>query len=169
MAEEMKRDEILEIIKHFKGQKGVKDKALQEFCKRKGFQLISEGQYDDYLFAYNHDARLDSVMPDILMVLSKLRNVPEFASHKERQAIMDANEAVSIEIAMLMETHEILYTDIDLILGGLSGRFMGALQSAKQRVDNMCGAELVAVAEKTFGSPLTIKALAEHNRSRTGQ
>ena len=48
------RAELLDILEHFEGKK-ITNEVLQEYCARKKYRVITEGEYQDWQFQYAHD------------------------------------------------------------------------------------------------------------------
>src|SRR6476661_405604 len=85
------RAHIYQIITHFKGGPVTND-ALLAYCNRHKLEPISEGVYQDWLFQFNHDARMTNLVPAVLNVLAKYKHVPEALGENERKALIEENE-----------------------------------------------------------------------------
>lgn len=163
MADDINRAEAEIIVEHFKGQP-VNQNVLDEFCNLKDFKNISVNDYEDYLFAYGHDRRIDAIMPDIFEVLKKLRNPHELGSESARTKVLEANESLEMEICELLEKHDITYQELKLVTEGLGGLIKRLFDNVYRRTDNLATRELVKAAEAKFGSPITIKAFGKSDR-----
>lgn len=157
------RAEALAIVQHFAG-KPVNNDVLMEFCNLHGFKAIGTDTYEDYKFAYEHDQRINLILPDILKVLSKIQNPPELASEQERTKVIDANEALEEEMAYLCEKHGILYQEVDILLGGLGSVIKRCVDGANTRVNNAASLSLLKMAEERFGRPISVRTLGEYSR-----
>lgn len=155
---------MLALIEHFKG-KPVNQDVLIEYCNLNKIGAISEGQYQDFLYQYNHDKRIEAIVPDILAAMQKYRPVPTLIEEAARNTLIDSNETISVEICSLMEKHGILYTEIDLICDSIGGHFKAMLYEAGVRANNMAATMLAHTAKEKYGDPLTVKVLGEAYRS----
>lgn len=158
-------DEVRAILNHFADSKlPITNDLLLEYCNLNKFTPISVGVYEDYKFAQGHDDRVDAVLPGILALFGEIRNVPELATDDERNAIVEANEAIQEKICFLFEEKGILYQDVDLITKGLGDLFKRAMEGVGRRINNASAKALMAAAIKLYGEPLTLKALGEATR-----
>jgi hypothetical protein len=158
----MKDGEARAIVEFFKDKplKPTND-LLLEFCNKNGYTPIGVDLYEDYLYSYEFDRRMEAIYPDIIALLGTLKWVPECASENERSRIVDANANIAEEMAFLLEKHGILYKEVADVTSKLSTLVRGMLESANVRVGNMAALQLYAAGEEKFGKPLTIKAMGE--------
>lgn len=158
-------EEVRAILAHFASTNiPVTNDLLLEYCNLQKFTPISAGVYSDYLFAQGHDARLDGLLPDLLALLAKIRNIPELSSDAEAQAIATTNEDIQEQIAFLMEDKGILYQDVELVTKGLGDVLKRALDGVGRAINNNAAKALMAAAVEKYGDPLTLKALGEATR-----
>lgn len=168
MAEEstegLREGEARAIVEFFKGKMTPTNDLLLEFCNKHKYTPISVERYEDYLYSYEFDRRMEAILPDVCALISKLKWVPECASDSERSKIVDENAAITEEIAFLLEKHNIQYKEVGDVTTKLSTLIRGMLESANVRVGNMAALQLYTAAEEKFGSPLTIRAMARAQR-----
>ncbi len=160
-----RRIQIKAIVEHFRG-KAVSNGALKEFCERNKYEPLSEGDYQDWLFQYEHDERVKAALPAIFAELSKFQYVPELCGDIERQAISKANGEIEVRIAELMEEHGVLYNEIEVFTKNLGSAFMALMENAGTRASNTCAAAVSTLAKKTFGELLTLKKLSDYHRNQ---
>lgn len=160
MEEDRKIDtEIVgDIIAHFEG-KLVSPEVLTEYCNLKHYPPITMGEYEDYLFQYQHDARMAKIVPDIMSVLSNVKVAGMFDSDKSKETTNSDNMALAVEICNLLEIHNIEYREVDLITKNLSSLISAIFKSVDVRVGNMASTVLAETATAKFGEPLTIQKL----------
>lgn len=159
----LKDGEARAIVEFFKG-KPVTNDLLLEFCNKHGFTPVSTGTYEDYLYSYEFDRRMEAILPDIINLLSQIKWVPECASDRERTKIVDANAALTEEIGYLLEKHGILYKEVSDVTTKLSTLIRQLFDSANLRVGNMAAVQLYAAGEEKFGAPLSIRAMGRAQR-----
>lgn len=167
VSNEVRAGELKEIVEFFRG-KPVTNDALKAFCDRKKFMPILVGEYEDYLFQYEHDLRLATALPEILALLTKFRIVPELEKESVKKKIIKDNDDLSAEVAGVLENHGIVYREVDLLTRHIGGALDKIMQLANTRASNMCSAVMVDLAEEKFGKVLTIKAFAEAYRAKHG-
>lgn len=155
--------EIRAIIEHFLG-KEVSNEALKSFCERSGYAVIGEGEYSDWLFAYEHDERFRKVLPEIMAALSKWHYPGDFLSEQDAVKIKSQNEDVELEICEIMEKGGILYQEIDLLTKNLGEALHALLQNAGVRSSNMCAAVFAYTTKQKYGETLPLGVLAEVHR-----
>lgn len=159
------RGEMEAIIRHFIASTiPVTQNVIKEFCNVKGFKVVTLGAYEDFKFQYEHDRRLEALVPAIMEAFLKYRNVPELAKDDERKKIIDANTHLSTEIAKLMEDHGILYQEIDLVTETLGSVIKAIFTDAGKRANNMCSTMLAHTAREKYGETLALKTLGEAYR-----
>jgi hypothetical protein len=158
-----KRAQIKEIIEFFRG-KPVNQEVLQEYCNRRKYEVIVLSDYEDMLFQYEHDERFTRVMPLLMTEMLKLKQPPEFATHAERKAVFDNNNAVELAMSKVLEDNDILYSEAETLLKNLGTMLQGVTTGASNRITNMGVATMLDIAEKQLGKPLKIKACAEYVR-----
>lgn len=156
--------EIRAIIEHFLG-KEVSNEALKSFCERSGYAVIGEGEYSDWLFAYEHDERFKKVMPSIMAALSKWQYPSDFLSETDAVKVSRGNEDVETEICDIMEKGGILYQEIDLVTKNLGEALHALLVNAGTRSSNMCAAVFAHVTKAKYGKTLPLSVLAEVHRT----
>lgn len=161
---EVSRKEIVECIEHFKGMP-VTNTVLQEYCNLNHIGAITEGTYQDFVFQYNHDRRMEILIPKIMAALSKYQSVPELIEDSKRTAIIEANDHIGVDICKLMEDEGILYQEIDLVAETFGGILKSILTDAGKRANNMAATMLAHTAREKYGDPLTLKVLGEAYRS----
>lgn len=151
---------MLACIEHYKGIPVTQD-ALTEYCNLNHIGVINVDTYGDFLYQYNHDKRMGSLVPKIMQVLTKLQPLPELIDEAARSKIATANEDLSVEVCKLMEDEGILYQEIDLISENLGSMIKAVLASAGVRANNMCSTMLAHTAREKYGDPLSVKVLGE--------
>lgn len=159
----IKDGEARAIVEFFKG-KPVTNDLLLEFCNKYGYTPVSTERYEDYLYSYEFDARMNAILPDIIALLGQVRWVPECASDKEREKVVDANAALTEEVGYLLEKHGVLYKEVADVTTKLSALIRQMFDSANLRVGNMAAVQLYTAGEEKFGSPLTIRAMGRAQR-----
>lgn len=153
VQEQKERNEQLKAVyEHFGRQDTVVQDALKTYCEREGIDLVTEGDYQDFVYAVKHDERMGNLMPELLAALSKLKYLPEIATSAERKDILAANNAVVTEIAQLIEKHEIPYIMLDNVLTQLGNGFAQAVQQAVTVMNNKTGDVLMHIAQEKFGT-----------------
>lgn len=158
-----RRQEIKAIVEAFRGQPVTND-LLKAFCERHGYELLTEGEYQDWLFQYEHDERVASALPAIFAELTKFQYTSEFAGDEERQKVREANEAIEVNIAQIMEEHGVRYgKEVDVFTGNLGGALQGIMSNAGVRASNMGANTLLRIAVDTLGQPLTLKKLMDYD------
>ena len=70
-----------------------------------------------------------------------------------------------MELCNLLETHGILYQEIDVIFKNLGSVLKALLDNAATRANNMCATMFAHTAKEHYGDPLTVKALGEGYRA----
>jgi hypothetical protein len=159
-----RRQEIKTIVEAFRGQLVTND-LLKAYCERHGYERLTEGEYQDWLFQYEHDERVAKALPAIFAELTKFQYTSEFAGDEERRRIREENEAIEIRIAELMEEHGVRYgKEVDVFTGNLGGALQGLMQNAGVRASNMGANTLLKIAIDTLGQPLTLKKLVEYKQ-----
>jgi|SRR3972149_11549162 len=157
----MKHLEIKKVLAHFKG-KPVNNNILTEYCNLYHLDLITEGDYEDYLFQQEHDERVEKTLPLIFAELSQFRYVPTFINDDEKREMNEANEDIEWKISKVLEDNGILYREIDLISKNLATAFQAMMENAGRRANNMCAVVLSTLAKEKFGDPLKLKDLASY-------
>lgn len=157
---EVSRAELLACVEHYKGVPVTQD-ALTEYCNLNHIGVISVGVYSDILYQYNHDKRMDSLVPKIMQILTAYKSIPELLDQADRKKLSDANEQLSVDICKLMEDEGILYEEIDLVTANLGSYLKAILDDAGKRANNMASTMLFHTATEKFGKPMTLKSLGE--------
>ena len=73
---------------------------------------------------------------------------------------------IEVAIANILEGHDVLYNEIDILTGNLGSAFKSIMDNVGRRASNTCAAAISTLAKQTFGEPLTIKKLAEYQREQ---
>jgi hypothetical protein len=158
-----RRQDIKAIVEAFRGQPVTND-LLKAYCERHGYELLTEGEYQDWLFQYEHDERIVTALPAIFAELAKFQYTSEFAGDEERRKIREANEAIEVAIARIMEEHGVRYgKEVDVFTGNLGGALQGIMSNAGVRASNMGANTVLRIAIDILGEPLTLKKLAAYN------
>src|SRR5215208_5834680 len=132
-----RRQDIKAIVEAFRGQPVTND-LLKAYCERHGYELLTEGEYQDWLFQYEHDERVAKALPAIFAELTKFQYTSEFAGDEERRKIREKNEAIEVKIAEIMEEQGVRYgKEVDVFTGNLGGALQGLMQNAGVRASNM--------------------------------
>lgn len=161
----MKHEQIKKILEHFKG-KTVNNKILKEYCNLNHLDLITESQYEDYVFQQEHDDRATKTLAGIFAELSQFKYIPTFLSESEKKKINEANEDIEWKIAKVLEDNGILYKEIDLLTKNLANAFQAIMENAGRRANNMCAVVLSTLAKDKFGDPLSLKSLGGFYRAK---
>lgn len=160
---EVSRAELLACVEHFKGMP-VTQEVLIEYCNLNHIGVIGLGVYSDIVAQYNHDRRMDALVPRIMAVLAKYKSVPELLEQAQRVAVIDQNEELEVEICTLMEEEGVLYTEIELVTENLGSYLKAVLSGAGKRANNMAATMLAHTAKEKYGDPLVLKTLGEAYR-----
>jgi hypothetical protein len=142
----------------------VTAEELISYCTANGLEPITEGAYKDWLFQFNHDARMGALVPAVLGVLAKFQHVPECIGEEERKRLIEANEALETEICKLLEGHDILYQEIDIDTQNLGNALQSIVIGAGRRSNNMVATMFSFIAKEKYGDPLKVRALGEAYR-----
>jgi hypothetical protein len=164
---DLNKEDALTLIQHFKG-KLVTDEVLLEYCNLNHMQPITAGVYSDLLFQYNYDVRVSELVPKVLALLQQYKHIPEFSAQADREAQAEINRGLADGICLAIEDSGMLYTEVDVFVGYMGDILKGLVQEAGRGANNMAARALKDNAEKQFGSPLTVKALANADRERAG-
>ena len=158
------RKQLLQIVEHFDG-KPITNEVIREFCNLHKLDYVSVGVIEDWRFQYGSDKRVATFMPAALAVLMKYKPVPELMGEQERMKIIAENEQLSVEMCKLLEENGILYQEIDLVCKNMGSIAQSIFVDAGSRANNMASTMLAFTAKKTYGDPLTVKALGEAYRT----
>lgn len=161
----MKPEQIKQILEYFE-DKQVSNAALKEYCNRQGLDLITESQYEDYIYQKEHDERVTKTLTGIFTELSQFKYIPTFISDSERRKLNENNEDIEWRIAKVLEDNDILYKEIDLLTKNLANAFHAIMENAGRRANNMCAVVLSTLAKEKFGDPLVLKPLADYYRAK---
>lgn len=156
--------QIADILAHFNYHKAVSNMALRQYCDRMKFDFLSEGQYQDNLFQYNHDRKALVIIPEILEALTEYQYIPDFISDSKRKELDSQNEVIEMKIATLCEDNGLTYREIDVLLKNFGAELQARLNNSANRLNNMCASAISHVAQEQFGDELSIKVLAEYQR-----
>jgi hypothetical protein len=158
--------QVRQIIDHFKGAKSVPQKLLTEFCNLQKFNVLSEGQYEDYVFQDEHDGRVASVLPKVFEVIAQWQYTPEFISISAKNAIREANDDLEWKLAKVLEEGGIVYKEVDIVTRNMAQAFSTVCENAGKRMNNMAAVVLSDLAKQKFGLELVMKDLAGYYRER---
>ena len=165
--EDLKRGDFAKIVEFFRG-KPVTNDVLKAFCERHKLPVVTAGQYEDYLFQYEHDERAAKAFPEIMAALATYRVAPELMDDEARKKIIEANDEIAAEICVILERHGVVYREVDLLTKHIGSALMAIMESANTRASNMCTSVMVDLSTEKFGKTLPLKAFGEAFRAKRG-
>jgi hypothetical protein len=139
----------------------VTDDVLREYWNLHHLEPLSEGEYRDWLFRYNHDARKPGLVPAVLGAVAKYQYVREAVGEDERQRIIEANEGLENEICKLLERRDIFYQEVDIVTRNLGNTLQSIVVGAGRRANIMVATMLSFIAREKYGDQLKVKTLGE--------
>lgn len=162
---------ILAVLKAFNYAPKVSNMALKQFCERSGYgdYIIGEGEYQDYLFQYQHDVRVGVIVPQVLAILSKYQYQPDFIGEAEAKRIRTHNDDLEWEIAKVCEDAGIVYKEIDTVVKNISQVLSSIVDNAGNRMNNMASVVLATLAKDKFGEQLALSDLGTFYRERADE
>lgn len=159
-----RRLQIKDIVQTFRG-KVVNAKLLKEYCDRHQFELVTEGEFQDFLFQQEHDERVQKCLPAILAELSKFQQPGEWIGDDEREKINEQNEIIAVNICAILEDNGVLYNEIEILTKNIGNALQAIMEGAGRRASNMCAATFTHITKAKFDDPLTVKKLADYHRT----
>lgn len=165
MEENTQHDELGEgrlICDFFVGKPFITQDVLTEFCNKNGLEPITLDRYQELKYAYERDVRAEAIFPLVMAELSKLKPAREISGVKERDNLDAIKDAIEREIAHLSEN--LTYEELDRVLGDAASLINATLKHATMYVSNMAAGQIAKAAEKEFGSPIMVGALAKAER-----
>lgn len=153
--------EILEILQNFNFHPRVSNSVLKSFCNRKGFEFLSEGEYLDHLYQFQHDQRAGIIIPLILAEVQKFQYIPDYIGDSKKKDMKANNEAIEISIAKLCSENGIQYREIDVLTKNFAGELSAVIENAGNRMNNMCGVVISHIAQDVIGLDMTVKAMED--------
>lgn len=168
--EQTKRQlEVLDIMKNFNFHPKLSNPVLESYTKRKGYEFISAGEYQDHLYQYMHDQRCQELIPQILEALQSYHYVPDYVGETKKRQLRAENQELEMRISKLCEDAGISYREIDIVTKNFAAELGATIESAGTRMNNMCALVVSVVAQKQFGEHLLVKDLATYHREITGE
>jgi hypothetical protein len=167
--EDVKFDQMRDILEHFKYAKTVDSKILEEYCRRKKFKIISEGQYQDYLYQHEHDVMVEKSMPQILAILVKYKYEPTIITPTKLKEIREHNEKLEIDIANILEEAGIRYVEVSTVCNNLALAFKSMFEASGRLINNMAATVLSDLGKQKFGDDMPIKKMAEYHREEVAK
>jgi hypothetical protein len=160
--EELRREQIGVLANHFKGQAVTQD-AINEFCaKNKIEPTVMQGELLDFIAQVEHDEIISKLFPDILKELQNLKYTPEFATASERRAINKTNDEVRVNIAKLIEAHDLPYQFVSPTLEQLGGLAGQTITSAGTTIFNKIIDIMNRITEKELGGKVSAGKVAKY-------
>lgn len=154
---------MLALVEHFYGKPVTQD-VIVEYCNLNHIEAVPLTTYEDFKFQYEHDKRMENLVPAILNAILAYKPLPELIDEAARNTIIKNNEQISMEVCRLMEEYGVLYQEVDIVCEGLKGVVSSILTDASQRASNAGARVLMNLAIEKFGTPLTLKTLGEAER-----
>ena len=158
--------QVRKILDHFKGAKSVPQKLLTEFCNLEKLNVITEGQYEDYLFQDEHDKRVSAILPRVFNILAQWQYTPEFVHESVKNVIREHNDDLEWKLAKVLEEGGIVYKEVDIVTKNMAQAFATICENAGKRMNNMAAVVLSDLARQKFSNELIMKDLAEYYRGR---
>ena len=147
------------LAQEFKG-KVFNDKLVADFCTRNKLEVVDAGSVEDFIYQEEYDERMAKVIPLILAKLSTVKYVGMFETEQKKKEVLDFNDNLSAEIAVILEDNGVEYREIGL-LKELYGNIGNIMNSAERRISNMCANTLNEMAMEKLGvKNLTIRDLS---------
>jgi len=158
-----KREEILKIVKNFRGQ-AVTVEAIREFCETNKIEFVTLGDLEDYTVQYEQDLKVSKMVPEILKELTNIQYLPEFETGENRKKMQKVNDDVRIKIAKLIEEYDLRYDLVTGSLDELAGNISGLLKMSANTIFNKAISMMVYITKEKLGGDITtgkIKDFAE--------
>ncbi|OGG65123.1 hypothetical protein A2Z56_02430 [Candidatus Kaiserbacteria bacterium RIFCSPHIGHO2_12_45_16] len=154
--------EILDILKRFNFHPKVANSVLDSYCKRMGYEFLSEGAYQDHRYQYFHDQRAMVIIPLILQIIQKYQYIPDYVGETKKSEIKEQNEQLEVEIAEMCAANGIEYREIDVLIKNFASTIGATIEAAGTRMNNMCATAIATIAGDKFGDNLPVASLAAY-------
>jgi hypothetical protein len=145
------------LAKEFAG-KQFNDKVVADFCTRNKIAIADAGSVEDFIYQEEYDKRMATVTPLVLAKLGEMKYSSLFDTEQVKQEVLNFNDNLSAEIAVILEDNGVEYREIGL-LKELFGNIMNIMNTAETRISNMCASVVSEIAQEKVGT-LTIRALS---------
>lgn len=161
-----RQTEILEILQNFNFHPRVANSVLKSFCERKGYEFLSEGEYQDHLYQYQHDQRAMVIIPLILAAIQKYQYIPDYIGDAKKKEMKASNEAIEVEIARLCAENGIQYREIDVLTKNFAQELGSTIENAGTRMNNLCSLVVASIAQDVIGTDMLVKTMEEWHDNR---
>lgn len=153
--------EVLQVIEAFRGKPVTAD-LLKAFCERHHFKIMVPSQYEDFLFAIEHNERKQKVLGELVKVMLKVQITPEVGSEADKKAVLENNYAIEREVLEILKDSGILFREADLMIDSISSAFVSIFTAVKNRANNMSARQLQLIAQHVLGKPeIVLKELSD--------
>ena len=154
----IRTEEISRIIQHFSESKlPVNQNVLDEYCNLNKFQPLILEQYTDYKFQMEHDKLVgETILPEILNELAKLKYVGTFISKIDRKKLEENNEEVRVNIAKILENNSFLHRLIVPTMNSLASLVGKTVEAGGTTAWNKGREMLNHLARTHFGAELNM-------------
>lgn len=160
--------QILDIFKNFNFFPKVSNALLKSYTERKGYDMLTAGEYEDHLYQYQHDERALVIVPKLLELLQRYQYTPDYIGDAEKARIKKENAELEMEMADICAQNGLEYREIDAMIKNFGEVLNAIFSNTAQRMNNMCGTVIATVAQEHFDNGLKVSELAKWYRERAG-
>lgn len=148
-----RNEQIGRVYESLEGMEKPPQKLLNEVSARKKVKPpVEAGEYADFRYQAITDAKMCALMPEILEAMTKVKFVSLLLSDSDRKKLQEANDAIRVEVAKLIEKHEIPYILLDNVAKEIGGGLQQVVAGAVQTLNNRTGDCFMHLARREFGA-----------------
>lgn len=148
-----RNEEIGLVYGALSGKEEPAQEELTATCANLGIEnAVGVDEYADYRYQAVNDERFAALVPEVMAAVSKLQYVRSFLTPAERQAVIEANDAIRVEVCQLIEKHGIPYILLDNVVSDIGGNIAGIFKSAVITLNNKTGEMFMDLGRKHFNT-----------------
>lgn len=161
--------QVLDVLTNFNFHPKVSGMVLRAYCERKGYEPLSENDYRDHLFQYQHDQRAKAIIPKIIELLAQYQYPEDYINSTKKEEIRKNNDALEQEIARICAENGVVWREVDSLLKEFGEVMNAMMTNTANRINNMCSRVVSTIAQDQFGEEMPVKSLEDWHEERVNQ